>query len=394
MTVTDSEAPADGYDIFSPEFRADPYSEWSTIRTQACPVARSEAWGGSWMPVRYDDIHDLGRDAVRLTARASEVSGPLEHAGGLFLPPLTSDPPDHKPHRDLLMPFFVPSRMAALEPFVRRRARELAEGLAASGGGDAVAGFAQELTLGVLAEMMGVSPGDEITGMVLRLIRIGGTNQGVRARAAVEILHYLEALFREREGRPGDDVISYLGSALMDGAPLPERHKLGAAFLMLIAGADTTWSSIGASLWHLGTHPADRRRLVAERSLVESAAEEFLRAYAPVTMGRLVTRNIELHGRCIPAADRLLLAFGAANRDPEVFPDPDVVKIDRARNRHIAFGSGPHRCLGAPLARMELRVALDEWLEAVPEFSLADPDGVEWSGGQVRGPVRLDVQIP
>lgn len=344
--------------------------------------------------MRYDDIHDLARDAGRLTSRATEVSGPLEHAGGLFLPPLTSDPPDHKSHRDLLMPFFVPSRMAALEPFVRREARSLAEGIASRGGGDAISGFAQSLALAVLVEMLRMPPGSPIVDWIVRLIRTGAKDQKVRAEVVAEMLAVLDRLLDERAGSDGDDVISYLARAQMDGEPVPRRHQLGAAFLMLIAGADTTWSAIGASLWHLASVPVDRRRLGAEPDLVEPATEEFLRAYSPVTMGRITTDDLELHGRCIVADQRVLLAFGAANRDPAVFPDPDVVRLDRPKNRHIAFGSGPHRCLGAPLARLELRVGLEEWLRAMPEFSLVDPAGVEWSGGQVRGPVRLDVSVP
>src|SRR2546423_2684580 len=99
----------DGYDIFSPEYRSDPWGQWAAVRRSGCPLARSDAWGGSWLPVRYDDIHDVGRDAEHFTSRATEVAGPVEVAGGLFLPPLTSDPPDHKPHRDLLLPLFTPT---------------------------------------------------------------------------------------------------------------------------------------------------------------------------------------------------------------------------------------------------------------------------------------------
>ncbi|MGH9001458.1 MAG: hypothetical protein ACRDY7_18965, partial [Acidimicrobiia bacterium] len=294
----DKSFPGDGYDIFSAEFRTDPYSQWGAIRQGHCPLARTEKWGGSWMPVRYADIHTLGRDVDRLTARASEVSGPLERAGGLFLPPLTSDPPDHKPHRDLLMPFFVPKRMAATEPFVRHRARALAEGIARRGGGDAIAGYARELTLAVLTEMLGVPLGGRITDWVVRLIRTGAQDQQVRAEVVTEMLAYLDERLDERAAEPkserGDDVITYLVGAAMDGRPLSRRHQLGAAFLFLIAGADTTWSAIGASLWHLGTHPADRERLVAEPALLGTATEELLRVYAPVTMGRLTTAEVEL----------------------------------------------------------------------------------------------------
>jgi hypothetical protein len=179
----------------------------------------------------------------------------------------------------------------------------------------------------------------------------------------------------------------------MEGEPLTRKHKLGAAFLVLIAGADTTWSAIGASIWHLATHDEDRRRLLAEPTLMSTAVEELLRAYAPVSVGRITTEDVELHGRCVHAGNRVILPFGAANRDPEVFDDPEEVRIDRRRNRHLTFGTGAHRCLGSNLARLELRIALEEWLAVMPHFRLTDPDGVEWSGGQTRGPERVDVEV-
>lgn len=382
----------DGYDIFSQEFRADPYSQWAAMRS-GCPIAHSDAWGGSWMPVRYDDIRDIGRDAERFSNRATEVAGPVEVAGGLFLPPLTSDPPHHKSHRDVLMPFFTPKKAAELEPFVRGLARRLVEELVGRGGGDVVADFAQHLTLGVLTTLLGVPTGGQFTDWMVRMMRIGPRDQAVRAQVVGDILAYLDGLLEERAVAPGDDLISYLVTAEMNGEPLTRKHKLGAAFLVLIAGADTTWSAIGASLWHLATHPADRRRLVAEPDLIPVAVEEFLRAYAPVTIGRLAREDAELHGRCIAAGDRVVLAFGAANRDPDVFEDPDTVKVDRQQNRHLTFGSGPHRCLGAHFARSELRITLEEWLRAMPEFHMADPDDVNWTGGQVRGPERLEFKV-
>jgi cytochrome P450 len=154
---------------------------------------------------------------------------------------------------------------------------------------------------------------------------------------------------------------------------------------------DTTWSAIGSSLWHLSTHTEDRRRLVAERALMPTAIEEFLRAYAPVTMAREVTEDVEYAGCPMKAGDKVLMNFPAANRDPEAFEHPDVVQLDRAHNRHVAFGSGIHRCAGSNLARMELQVALEEWLTRIPEFSLAEGKEISWAGGQVRGPRVLPV---
>jgi cytochrome P450 len=163
--------------------------------------------------------------------------------------------------------------------------------------------------------------------------------------------------------------------------------------LLMLAGIDTTWSAIGASIWHLADNPADRTRLVAEPELLPTAMEEFLRAYAPVTMARLVKHDMDWNGCPMKAEDWVLLSFPSANRDPDAFDDADQVQIDREVNRHAAFGLGIHRCLGSHLARMELRVALEVWLERFPEFSLADPGQVTWSAGQVRGPRTLPVRV-
>jgi cytochrome P450 len=163
--------------------------------------------------------------------------------------------------------------------------------------------------------------------------------------------------------------------------------------LLLIAGIDTTWSSIGSALWHLATHPDDRRRLVVEPELLPVAVEELLRVYSPVTMGRLATEDVTLNGVTIPAGSRVLMNFPAANRDPAQFPDPDTVMIDRAQNRHVAFGIGIHRCAGSNLARMEMQVALSVFLERIPDFELDDRAAVSWCGGQVRGPRTLPLRF-
>jgi cytochrome P450 len=193
---------------------------------------------------------------------------------------------------------------------------------------------------------------------------------------------------------PGDDLISELLRSEVDGGPVPDDHILGTAALTLIAGVDTTWSAIGSSLWHLATHPDDRRRLVEEPDLMPIAIEELLRAYSPVTMARIVASDTEVAGCPMHEGDRVLMNFPAANRDPDAFERADEVIIDRELNRHVAFGVGIHRCAGSNLARMELRVALTEWLERIPEFHIEDPDKVTWAGGQVRGPRNVPVVIP
>ena len=181
--------------------------------------------------------------------------------------------------------------------------------------------------------------------------------------------------------------------ATIEGHRLEHEHVRGTCGLLIIAGVDTTWSAIGASLWHMAQHPEDRRRWITDPEVRPFAVEEFLRFYAPVTMARLVAKDTEFAGHSMRADDWVLLPFPAANRDPEAFEDAGEFVIDRLRNRHVAFGLGIHRCLGSNLARMELTVALEEWMERVPHFELADPAGVTWSTGQIRGPRTLPVRI-
>ncbi len=386
---------ADEYDLFSIPFRADPFSHWDAMR-QGCPVAHSDLWGGSWMPVEYADIRAIAQDADRYSSRAVEIGGPIPPPGaGLFAPPLTTDPPAHAGHRNLLQPYFTTQKVTELEPFIRAEARSLAAALAARGGGDAVADFAQHITIAVLARLLDVPRAHEqrFTDWVVRLVRIGPRDQAVRAAAVREILEYCETLLAERRAAPGGDLVSYLATAQLDGQPLSKKHQLGACLLILLAGADTTWSVIGASLWHLGMYPADRARLVAEPALLPRAVEELLRYYAPVTVARIANESTELHGRVIAAGERILLPLAAANRDPQVFADAAALRMDRQKNPHLTFGFGRHRCLGASLATVELRVALEEWLRVLPNFSLIDTHAIEWSGGQVRGPERVEFTV-
>jgi cytochrome P450 len=225
--------------------------------------------------------------------------------------------------------------------------------------------------------------------------RLEGINlpQQERVTRMSALFHYLLAQVNNHLENPRDDLTTFLINAELRGRKLQASHIVGTMMLLLIAGIGTTWSAIGASLWHLARNPEDRKRLVAEPRLLPIAVEEFLRAYAPVTMARLVRQDMYFGGVDMKADDWILLSFPAANRDPAKFDRAYDVIIDRQINQHAAFGLGIHRCLGSHLARMELRVALQAWLERIPDFSLDDPSAVTWSTGQVRGPRLLPLRI-
>jgi cytochrome P450 len=295
----------------------------------------------------------------------------------------------------MLIPAFAPAAVAALEPFTRSLCRELLDRTAGKTRFDASVEYAQHIPTRVILQMLGLPQSD--AGLFWDHIRLVMEEVDRPGKEREEILgaldDYLDAQIADHIERPRDDLISFLCAAEISGEKLTTSHIRGTMTLLMIAGIDTTWSAVGTSLWHLAQHPSDVARLVAEPRLMNTALEELLRAYAPVTMARLVAKDCEFHGHELKEGDWLLLPFPSANRDPAVFDDADQVVLDRAVNRHAAFGLGRHRCLGSNLARMELRVALEEWLERYPTFSLDDPAAVVWSGGQIRGPRQLPVQI-
>ena len=228
--------------------------------------------------------------------------------------------------------------------------------------------------------------------MRFQILELSIKDETQLGQAVQEMSAYFAGHIEHRKTHPTDDLISTLMKARdKDGQPLEDSQVLGSLRLLLIAGIDTTWSAIGSSLWHLANTPADRDRLIAEPELMPSAIEEFLRAYSPVTMAREVMKETTVSGCPVKPGNMVLLSFPAANRDPAMFPEADKVMIDRKENRHAAFGLGIHRCVGSNLARMEMTVAIEEWLKRIPDFRL-DPAGkVTWSEGTVRGPRQLPV---
>ncbi len=388
------------FDVMDPRYLADPFSIWDQLR-QTCPIPHTNRRKSSWMPLRYEDVTAIAHDIEHFSSLkvavipGDEDEDPPDFDGPNLeygLPPISADPPLHTWTRRLLLPWFSHKRVDGYVPLTRDLCRRLLEGFAASGGADAAADYAQQIPVRVIAHILGVPTdlSDTFTGWVRDVLEFADDAER-RQRGAEGLLNFFLAHLEERRQHPGDDLLSELLSTEVEGAPVDDGIILGMAALVLIAGVDTTWSAIGSALWHLATHPEDRRRLVADPELMPTAIEEFLRAYAPVTMAREVTEDVEYAGCPMKAGDKVLMNFPAANRDPEAFEHPDVVQLDRAHNRHVAFGSGIHRCAGSNLARMELQVALEEWLARIPEFSLAEGKEISWAGGQVRGPRVLPV---
>jgi cytochrome P450 len=388
------------WDHADPAYNQNAPQIWEELRG-TCPVAHTDRYGGAWLPVTHADVSAVARDTDHFSSEGAVLSNKpprdqwisMAPIGGA--PPITSDPPFHADARRLLLPAFSPQVVAEWEPEIRRLCNELIDNMGDIETVDAAVQYAQNIPVYVIARMLGLPLEDsdyfrETVHMVLEEI---GAEFGERQGAFEKLDAYLGMHVRDHIENPKDDLIGFLLNAKIYDQPLSPEHVVGTIILLMVAGIDTTWSSIGSSIWHLAQHPSDLQRMVNEPELLPTAIEELLRMYAPVTMARIVSQDAEIGGCPVKAGDSVLLPFPAANRDPEVFPDADRVVIDREENRHVAFGLGIHRCLGSNLARLELRVAVEVFIQRFPKFELPNPSAVTWSLGQVRGPRKLPVRI-
>jgi cytochrome P450 len=388
---------ATDFSHLEPEWSADPYPIQDDLR-QRCPIARTGRFGGGWLPTRYEDVAAIAYDTEHFSSRAIIMSNfrpPRELAPVGGSPPISSDPPFHHDARKLLLAAFTRTAVTKQAPATRAFCHSLIDAFSGQDVVDAAADYAQHIPVRVIADMLGFPPEDEPQFREFVENLLEGINLPAEERIAQvsRLFDYLLAQVQDHIDNPREDLTTYLINAELHGRKLDPSHVVGTMALLLIAGIDTTWSAIGASMWHLAKTPQDRNRLVADPRLLPTAMEEFLRAYAPVTMARLVKEDMHWRGADMKTDDWILLSFPAANRDPAQFDRAGEVVIDREVNRHAAFGLGIHRCVGSHLARMELRVALEAWLERIPAFGLDDPSAVTWSAGQIRGPRTLPLRI-
>jgi cytochrome P450 len=382
------------FDHTDPRWTENPFPIWEELRAKS-PVVHTERFLGCYLPTTYEAVKEIAYDTEHFSSRRILVRDVRPEITG-SAPPITSNPPEHKPAKQLLLPPFTPDAVKKLEPRVRAICNELIDEFVMDAKVDAAARYTRHLPVRAIAHMLGIPErdGDLFIKWIHEILELGIKDDDTLMRAVHEMTDYFAGHVEHRKTHPTDDLISTLMNARdKDGQPLPDMHVLGMLRLLLIAGIDTTWSAIGSSLWHLANTPADRARLIAEPELMPTAIEELLRAYSPVTMAREVVKDAVVSGCPIKSGNMVLLSFPAANRDPAMFRDADKVVIDRKENRHAAFGLGIHRCVGSNLARMEMTVAIEEWLKRIPEFRM-DPAGhVTWSEGTVRGPRQLPMLL-
>ena len=397
--------------IKAPEFAADPYPVYRQLREDD-PVQWSAVWN-CWVVTRYDDVRTCLQDAIRFS-NVDRITGlfhrhfdadqlaqlqPLidHYSHGL----INIDPPGHTRIRRLLHEVFRPSTIGRLSAFVQTFVDDLLAKAVSAGKLRVVLDLAHPLPVHVIAQLFGVPLSDVplftvwSAGIVKFMQSPNPTlEECLRSQQALlDLRAYLRAGIELRRASERDDVLNLMVHARSEGDALTEDEILGTAVTILLGGHETTTRLLTTTLLELARHPEQQEKLRRDPELMDTAVEEFLRFAGPFHRDqRVASVDSGLRGKTIKQGDTILMMLASANRDPAQFPEPDTFDITRTPNRHVAFGFGPHICLGAPLARLEMSIAINTFLKTVPSYKVVS-DPIDWEFGFLRGPRELELQL-
>ena len=365
-------------DNTDPELLGRLFETLNEIR-QTCPVAWSPAFDGFWVLTRYDDVSKAARDFEDFTS----ASGIMIPATGASMPviPAEVDPPRHTALRKVQQPYFTELALREWRPAIVEIVEDAFAEVMPKGAADLVSDVAHPVPVLVISRILGIGTNDwrRIRQLAAAFLEATGNHELAREKAR-DLEAYLEEEIQSRKGKPPVDLLGTLVNATVDGAPMTDREILGMTQLLVVAGHETTVNGMATQTYRLVTEPGLRDRLLADRSLIPAFIAETLRLHPPVwNMARTVAQETEVGGASMCPGEKVMLAYGAANRDPEKFADPDAFVLPRENNNHLTFGTGRHRCIGEHLAKMELTIALEYVLDNMPDVEL-DGEPV-WGGG-------------
>lgn len=382
--------------FFSPDVADDPHPTYRKLR-ETCPVTRATMGDIPMVLIsRYEDINW----ALRHPEHFTSAGGALD-LGEQPLIPLELDPPEHTKYRRLLSPEFVPREIGKLEPEIRRIVRGLIDTVAGRGSCNFHEEIATPLPSQIFMALMGL-PREDLPRFLrwrddsIRPDVEPGDFEGaqrIRARTASEISDYFRTMIARLREEPSDTLLSRIVHSTVDGRELTEAELLGISHLLLLGGLDTVTATLDCMVAYLAGHPEQRRRLVEDPSLIPTAVEELLRWLTPVmAIPRSIKEDVTMAGVELQAGDGVMLVLGAGNEDETEFTDP-AVDLARHPNRHLAFGGSNHSCLGAHLARLELRVALEELHRRIPDYRIPEGTEIHFSPG-IRQADHLPLEFP
>lgn len=361
---------SENFDHNRADFKKNPYEIYRTLRNR-CPVAHTDAHGGFWIPTTYETVAGIALDDDNFSSRQATIPQYYEPN----LPPVTYDPPESTEYRMMMMPLMSQSAVKRHEPFLQNLARETMNGFIEKGEADLVQDFVRRIAYGNAMKITGLpaEKADEIMNIV-----VGGVLGTLSPEAYMEGTVFVHAEIRaamerqKKEPVPGALISHLLHDVTIMGGRKPTEEEIDGAVMLTLGGSsDTTVATTGTTLYYLGEHPETRQRLIDEPGLWATALEEFLRYVSPTqALARVVAKDCMIGDTAVKKGDQVLLPWAAANWDGNKFPNPDQLILDRTPNRHLAFGTGSHICLGAHMARVMVRAMLREVLNRMPDYKV------------------------
>lgn len=395
-TLKDASDPEVAYDfdIHNPDLADRVYDTYADMRGR-CPVAHSPRYGGHWVVSKYETARDILRNPVVFSSESVNVPGTVGQEGAMI--PIEVDPPEHGIYRRLLNQVFSPKRMAALEPRIREIAVELVDEMVTKDRVEFIDAFARALPSRVFLALMGWNPDDAVQfnrwADTIVLGKPGASEEeatAVRTAAAQEVYAYFGQMLGERAAAgDAEDITQILINGTFEDRPVTPFEVLNMLFLLLLGGLHTVQGQLAHSVIYLAEHPAHRKQLTADLSLVPSAVEEMLRWESAACPARVVKEDVVVEGVQLRAGEKVLVLLGSAGRDEEQFANAGIVDLTRDPNPHLAFGVGNHRCVGSHLARLELVIAFEELHRRIPDYRLDPQDPPVRHLSQVKGVTRL-----
>lgn len=365
------------------------------VMREHCPIARSDQHEGFWVVSKYETIIKILREHNVFTSSEGVTIPPLPfQVRGI---PTESDRPQHTAYRAVFMPFLTPSAVAAYEPMVRHRVADLLDSFIADGRADWVNKFASRLPGQVVSELFGFSPeeGEQCYRWIATAMEAIAHEASASEQAVQQLGAFVLGALEEARANPGPDLISAIVTYEdKNGDRFSFEECIGLLFTAIAGSLETTVSALASTLLLLDRFPQARTQLIENPTLADAAADEVLRMESPVHCpARTVKSNVEFDGVDFREGERVLLLFASGNYDNDKFPDPNTFRLDRGANSHLAFGHGIHRCVGAPLAKLEIRVALEEVLRRIPDFRVVGVEGPAIRNGSTWGVTSLDIEF-
>jgi cytochrome P450 len=360
---------------------------------QGGAVTRCEAHGGFWTLLSYPAVKGVAMDATRF---CSGQGATIPHFGNpIPAVPLEVDPPEHRAYRKLLVPALRPERVEEWADEIRAATDACIDAFIERGTADLAAELAHHVPPLIIAQILGLPPEDHerFAGWTVAMIRASaaGDVQANQAAAAA-LVQYVDGKVTEAEGHSGPGLMAIVANAVINGERIDHLAAMGFALTLILGGHDTTVNGIASALWLIGAHPATKQRLIDDPGLIPAAVEETLRLESPLQMlARTVTEDTTVEGVPMKAGDKVGLVWGSANLDETIFPNPERFDIDRPGNPHLAFGQGIHRCVGEYLARLEMRIAVEQILTRIPDYEIAGQVRIRADGVLSRGPLNVPV---